>query len=198
MKVRIRDASFSGVYPHVDMGLPQVAFAGRSNVGKSSLINALLNRKNLVHTSKKPGKTRTVNFYRVESVELAPLYLVDLPGYGYAEAPKTVIEAWRQAISSYLAGAAALRLLVLLVDIRRDIGDHERLLIQLASKTKAELLVAATKGDKLGHGQRTLRVAELSRQAQAGVVLTSAHDRTGVDDLWDHIASAVRQEGRPR
>jgi GTP-binding protein len=144
MKVRVRSATFAGVYPHNDAGLPQVAFAGRSNVGKSSLINALVNRKNLVHTSKTPGKTRSINLYRVETVELPPICLVDLPGYGFSRAPRSVTDSWEDALAAYLKDNPRLRLLVMLVDIRRDIGGYERMLSELMG-TGLRGYIAATK-----------------------------------------------------
>ncbi|MBR6329367.1 MAG: ribosome biogenesis GTP-binding protein YsxC, partial [Lachnospiraceae bacterium] len=109
-------------------GLPEFAFAGKSNVGKSSLINALMNRKNLARTSGEPGKTRTVNFYRIDAFEKGaederlerPMYFVDLPGYGYARVSKSESEKWGAMIEGYLNGREPLRLVFLLVDIRHE------------------------------------------------------------------------------
>jgi GTP-binding protein len=191
MKVRVRSATFAGVYPHNDAGLPQVAFAGRSNVGKSSLINALVNRKNLVHTSKTPGKTRSINLYRVETVELPPICLVDLPGYGFSRAPRSVTDSWEDALAAYLKDNPRLRLLVMLVDIRRDIGGYERMLSELMGTGPARIIIAATKADKLGFGLRTGRARELASQAGMPVTFTSARTLEGVDELWDGIAAAL-------
>lgn len=191
MKVRVRTASFAGVFPYQNKRLPQVAFAGRSNVGKSSLINALVNRKGLVHTSKTPGKTQSVNLYLVDLVELPLLYLVDLPGYGYAKAPKSVVSMWAETIRSYLTKNDFLRLLVLLVDIRRDLGDYEHMLIDTMSSQNIPVAVAATKADKVGHGERLTRVRHLAEQSGGAVIVTSAPTRMGMDDVWDAIAGAL-------
>ena len=129
MRVKIRDASVTGDLPFHAPGLPQFAFAGRSNVGKSSLINTLLDRKSLVRTSKVPGKTRAVNFFQVDMVDLPSICLVDLPGYGYAKAPKGMSKSWNELASQYLSHNEDLKLVMLLVDItegleRRRVHAH--------------------------------------------------------------------------
>jgi len=191
MKVRVRNASFAGVYPYDTKELPQVAFAGRSNVGKSSLINALVNRKNLVHTSKTPGKTRSVNLYLVDLVEMPPLYLVDLPGYGYARAPRCVSAAWPDMIASYLRDNRRLKLMILLMDIRRDPGEHERMLLDFMAGLCAPVTIAATKADKLGFAQRQHRARTISDLCGTPVVVTSSIARIGLEELWDAVGRAL-------
>ena len=187
MKVKVRDAAFAGVFPHHSAGLPQFAFAGRSNVGKSSLINKVLNRKALVRISKVPGKTRAVNFFKIDLVDLPSIYLVDLPGYGYAKVSKTMSHEWGELISKYLSNNHELRLVMLLVDIRRDLEDEERMLIELMAKSPAKVVLVATKTDKLNYSARLKRASELSKQCGLSPVITSAATGNGMDELWTQI-----------
>jgi GTP-binding protein len=129
--------------------LPEIAFVGRSNVGKSSLINHLLNQKKLAKTSSTPGKTQLLNFFSIDE----KMILVDLPGYGYAKAPNASIQKWSKAIDDYLNAAPSLRLILLLLDSRRDITDDDRTLIEWASFKKIPLLTVLTKTDKLTPSQ---------------------------------------------
>lgn len=191
MKVKVRDASFAGVFPHHSAGLPQFAFAGRSNVGKSSLINKLLNRKALVRISKVPGKTRAVNFFKIDLVDLPSIYLVDLPGYGYAKVSRTISHEWGDLISKYLSNNHELKLVMLLVDIRRDLEDEERMLIELMAGSKAKVVLVATKTDKLNYGQRLKRASELSRQCGLSPLITSAAKGDGMDELWTQIITSI-------
>jgi GTP-binding protein len=191
MKVKIRDAAFAGVFPHHSAGLPQYAIAGRSNVGKSSLINKLLNRKSLVRTSKVPGKTRAVNLFRVDLVDLPSLYLVDLPGYGYAKVSRTISHEWRELVAKYFSNNHELKLVMLLVDIRRDLQDEERLLMDLINKTKAKVVLVATKTDKLGYAQMLKRASELSKQCGLTPVITSAATGDGMEELWRLIIGSL-------
>ena len=191
MKVKVRDASFAGVFPHHSARLPQFAFAGRSNVGKSSLINKVLNRKALVRISKVPGKTRAVNFFKIDLVDLPSIYLVDLPGYGYAKVSKTMSHEWGELISKYLSNNHELRLVMLLVDIRRDLEDEERMLIELMAKSLAKVVLVATKTDKLNYGQRLKRASELSKQCGLSPVITSAATGDGMDELWTQIITFI-------
>lgn len=193
MKVKVRNAQFAGVFPYSASGLPQVAFAGRSNVGKSSLINRLVGRKALVRTSKVPGKTRAVNLFRVDLVDLPSLYLVDLPGYGYAKAPKNVGRSWQGLMGRYLSGNPDLRLVMLLVDIRRDLGEQERSLMDLMAGSRARVVLAATKTDKVGFGERMKRSSALSVQSGMRPVLTSAATGDGMDELWDIVVAEIQR-----
>lgn len=193
MRVKVKDASFAGVFPHHTPGLPQFAFAGRSNVGKSSLINKLLNRKSLVRTSKVPGKTRAVNLFRVDLVDLPSLYMVDLPGYGYAKVSRSVSSEWSGLISKYLTDNRDLRLVMLLVDIRRDLQDEERMIMDLMSDGASKLVIVATKTDKLSYSQRRSRALEIARQCNLPLVITSAETGDGMDDLWGRIIGILQE-----
>ncbi|MDT8274304.1 MAG: ribosome biogenesis GTP-binding protein YihA/YsxC, partial [Desulfomonilia bacterium] len=156
--IKIRDARYVGRFPERLPRHPQCAFAGRSNVGKSSLINRLLNRKALVKTSKQPGKTRTVDFFEVDLVGRPPLYLVDLPGYGYARVSREMKTAWEQLLRTYLLGEKDIRLLLLLVDIRRDLKDEEHMILDLARASSMKVVLVATKADKVNTAQRRKRL----------------------------------------
>jgi GTP-binding protein len=191
MKVKVRDASFAGVFPHHSAGLPQFAFEGRSNVGKSSLINTLLNRKALVRISKVPGKTRAVNFFKIDLVDLPSIYLVDLPGYGYAKVSRTISHEWGDLISKYLSKNHELKLVMLLVDIRRNLEDEERMLIELMAKSQAKVVLVATKTDKLNYSQRIERASELKKQCGQSPVITSAAKGEGMDELWTQIITSM-------
>ncbi|MGC9323998.1 MAG: ribosome biogenesis GTP-binding protein YihA/YsxC [Desulfomonilia bacterium] len=192
MIVKIQDAKFAGRVPECLPRLPECAFAGRSNVGKSSLINRLLNRRSLVKTSKQPGKTRAIDFFRVDLVGLPSIYLVDLPGYGYARVSHALKNTWDHLIKSYLLGENDIRLIVLLVDIRRDPKNEEYMVLDLAQQSSTNLLLAATKADKLSYSQRQKRISEISRQYGMTPVLTSARTGDGMDTLWEHILHAVK------
>ena len=128
---------------------PEIAFAGRSNVGKSSLINTLLGRKHLVRTSRTPGQTQTLNFFLINE----DLVFVDLPGYGYSQASKTVIRAYQQAMMDYLQFRRNLVLLVLLLDIRRSPSEEDQFFFHLAKNIGIGPLVVLTKADKISRGK---------------------------------------------
>ncbi len=174
-------------------GLPEVAFLGRSNVGKSSLLNTLAGRRDLARVSATPGRTRLVNFFRLDEGRKA-LYLVDLPGYGFAKGPRREREGWEGLVLSYLEGRAPLALAVFLVDARHDSMELDRALARFLDERRLPYVVAATKADKLGRGAR--REAEkrlragLARQARA-VVAVSARTGEGVDTLWTQIREAL-------
>lgn len=151
LKLSFEHARFvsSGSHPHLknDQGgfLPEIALVGRSNVGKSSLINALLHSKTLAKTSSTPGKTQRVNFFVVDEKAL----LVDLPGYGYSKAPKKDIQSWSQAVDEYLNESTMLRLLLLLIDVRREISAEDRAVLDWAKAKQIPLLAIFTKRDKI-------------------------------------------------
>jgi GTP-binding protein len=166
--------------------LPEVAFLGRSNVGKSSLLNRLVARKQLARTSRTPGKTRLLHFYRVEHPG-RELLLVDLPGYGYAKTAKSERASWKRLIEGYLQGREALRAAVLLQDLRRDPSQDETLLLDWLSEREIPALVALTKIDKLKPNKRAARLSTVSSglPLQADwVVPTSARTGAGIDELW--------------
>jgi GTP-binding protein len=165
--------------------LPEIAFAGRSNVGKSSLLNALTGRRTLARTSNTPGRTRQINFFDLD----ARLMLVDLPGYGYAEAPKTEIRRWTALLRSYLRTRSALRRVCLLVDSRRGITEMDHPMMQMLDDSGVSYQIVLTKIDKLGAGELALTVertaAELAAHAAAHpeIHLTSAFKRRGIAAL---------------
>jgi len=140
-----------------DLGVPEIAFAGRSNVGKSSLINRLVNRKNLVKVSSRPGKTQSINFYLVDEV----LGLVDLPGYGYAKVPKEMRDNWQKLISGYLEKRKELRLVVVIIDCRHTLKPQDRELITWLRSRAIPFLPIYTKADKLSGNKRTQQAAGL-------------------------------------
>jgi GTP-binding protein len=171
-------------------GLPEVAFLGRSNVGKSSLLNKLVARKGLARTSGTPGKTRLLHFFRVrrrDASETRELLLVDLPGYGFARVSQAERKRWEGLVEGYLEGRAPLRAAVLLQDLRRDVSDDELDLLAWLAERGIPVLVALTKCDKLKPMRRKARV-EAQRAAfglGAGrVVATSASSGLGIAALW--------------
>ncbi len=168
---------------------PEVAFLGRSNVGKSSLLNCLVGRKQLARTSTTPGKTRLVHWYRVER-KPREVWFVDLPGYGYAKVARSERERWKGLVESYLDGRRTLRAAVLLQDLRRDISEDETLLLEWLAERSVPALVALTKTDKLKPMRRAERVRKLRRQLASSVeevIVTSAHTGVGIADLWRSV-----------
>lgn len=174
--------------------LPQIAIAGRSNVGKSTLLNKLVGRKSLARTSKRPGRTQEINFFRIDDRFL----LVDLPGYGFARAPKNVRERWGPLIESYLASTPELLGIVLLIDARHGLtGDDERMIDYLA-RTGTPTLFALTKMDKLNRsGQR--KAAQKLRDTlgidEEQLLPTSASTGEGVDTLWESLIGLLEEDG---
>jgi GTP-binding protein len=162
-------------------GRPEVAVVGRSNVGKSSLLNALLGRKNLAYTSKTPGKTQQLNFFRVDD----RFYLVDLPGYGYAKAPASARQEWARLQERYLAERAPLRAVLQLIDARHPPQDSDLALIERLAELGRSHGIALTKADKLsgnGRAQAERRVADCldALGLERPVMLTSAKSNRGV------------------
>ena len=141
-----------------ESSLPEVAFAGRSNVGKSSLLNTLVRRKSFARVSRTPGRTREINFFRINN----EFVLVDLPGYGYARISKEKKAEWRPMIESYLRRTSQLRGIVLLLDIRRDPSDDDRAMLDFLAETEVPTLVALTKLDKLNKTSGRARAAEIA------------------------------------
>jgi GTP-binding protein len=175
-----------------------VAFLGRSNVGKSSLLNRLANRRQLARTSTTPGKTRLVHWYRVERTSGA-LCLVDLPGYGYAKIGQEERRRWKRLVEAYLEERESLRAAVLLQDLRRDVSEDETLLLAWLAERTVPCLVALTKSDKLGLGARAARARELAKQlglAPARVVATSAQRGLGIAELWRAIGAELAGAAR--
>lgn len=176
--------------------LPEVALVGRSNVGKSSLINALTNRNGLAKTSNTPGRTQQLNFFNLAD----RLMLVDLPGYGYAKVPKEQVEKWTKLLKKYLMGRAQLRRVYLLVDARHGIKENDREMMDMLDKTAVIYQIVLTKADKLKKSERDQRVKEsiaaLAKRPAAypHVLLTSSVDKEGVDGLRAEIAAFSLEE----
>lgn len=172
-------------YP--DDGLTEIAFAGKSNVGKSSLINTMLGRKALARTGSSPGKTRTINFYSVED----KLYFVDLPGYGYAKASKTEIEKWGRMTDEYLLNREELKAIILLVDIRHEAGKNDVMMLDYLRHYGYKIIIAATKCDKVTRNRLPSHVKMLksSLGIKEGEVLIpfSSVSKQGRDELWEVI-----------
>ena len=169
--------------------LPEVAFAGRSNVGKSSLLNRLVGRHALARVSKTPGRTQQINFFDIDD----RLVLVDLPGYGYARVPKPVQEDWRRLVESYLTTRRQLRAVVVIVDVRRGVEDDDRLLIDFLAAHDVAAILVATKVDKVGRGERRHLMDELEKQIpELGAIPFSSANGEGVAALWGALAAATR------
>lgn len=181
-------------FPRAD--LPEVAFLGRSNVGKSSLLNRLMGRRRLAHTSRTPGKTRLVHFYRVERSD-GSLHLVDLPGYGFAAVSRAERRRWRTLVEGYLEDRPGLGACVLLQDLRRDVSDDERELLAWLAERRIPSVVALTKIDKLKPMRRAARVRELTAELERGgaaVVATSAEAGQGIAELWSALLALLRED----
>ncbi|CAK7014649.1 MAG: putative GTP-binding protein EngB [Desulfovibrio sp.] len=168
--------------------MPQLALAGRSNVGKSSLINALAGRKQLAKTSATPGKTRSVNYYRVQPDNF---FLVDLPGYGYARCSKTEQERWAHLIEHYLVSAKALRGLVLLLDCRLTPQQSDIAMMSFAAANGIALIPILTKADKCTQNEQQKRKKEWSALLSTKPIITSSAKRTGLDALWQAMRDLV-------
>lgn len=171
---------------------PEVAFAGRSNVGKSSLLNKLMFRKGLAKVSSTPGKTATVNFYDVDGIDL-----VDLPGYGYAKVSKSELDRWADLIEGYLNQDRQFALVVSLIDIRHDPSALDHDMVDFLVEAGLPFAIALTKADKLSkqkantQKQRIMRALELPREVP--VVVTSSEKGTGIDDLRRLISDRVSE-----
>ena len=169
--------------------LPEVAFLGRSNVGKSSLLNRLAQRRRLARTSTSPGKTRLVHFYRIDRPGRS-LLLVDLPGYGWARVSKAERAGWKSLVEAYLGGRERLRGAVLLQDVRRDWGEDEALLGAWLAERGVPVLLVLTKADKLGAAERARRVRSLTASARVppeSCIVTSSLTGEGIEALWHAI-----------
>ena len=176
-----------------DTEFPEVAFAGKSNVGKSSLINALMNRKSYARTSSQPGKTQTINFYNINDA----MYLVDLPGYGYANASPAVKAKWGKMIEKYLRQSANLKQVFLLVDIRHDPSVIYKMMYNWIVDNGFRPVIIATKLDKLKRSQ----IAKHVKAVRAGLGLKeddilipfSSQTKQGLDELWNTIEGYIGQ-----
>jgi GTP-binding protein len=193
MKIKQSDfvISAAGESQFPEDGLPEVALAGRSNVGKSSLINRLLLRKNLARTSSQPGKTQTLNYYRINEV----FYFVDFPGYGYAKVSKSQREAWGKLAELYLRDRKQLRLVLQLVDLRHPPSAEDRRMFDWLSHYGIPMCVVATKADKISRNQLP-KHAKIVRQTlgmpgHVPLLIFSSETGQGRDELWSLIEQAA-------
>ena len=170
-----------------DTTLPEIAFAGKSNVGKSSLINALMNRKSLARTSSQPGKTQTINYYNINS----ELYFVDLPGYGYAKVSRAEKEKWGKMVENYLRRSKQLRAIFLLIDIRHEPSENDKNMYDWIVKNGYEPIIIATKLDKINRSQKDKCVkiirSALGIHAPGKIIPFSAQTKQGKEDIYETI-----------
>lgn len=175
-------------------GLPEIAFAGKSNVGKSSMLNALLNRKSLARTSATPGKTQTINYYNVNK----ELYFVDLPGYGYAKVSQSVKEKWGKMIEKYLRMSKVLRAVFLLIDIRHEPGANDKQMYEWIVAEGYEPVIIATKSDKISRGQikrqTDMILKELKAPKNTVIIPFSAENKSGRDEIWELIGHILNSD----
>lgn len=174
--------------------LPEVAFAGKSNVGKSSLINALMNRKSYARTSSEPGKTQTINYYNIND----ELYYVDLPGYGYAKVSQTTKEKWGKMIERYLNRSGQLRCVFLLVDIRHEPSANDRQMYDWMLASGFAPVIIATKLDKINRSQISKQISQiragLGMNRSGQIFPFSAVTKQGREEIWDYIEELLKSE----
>lgn len=173
---------------------PEVAFAGKSNVGKSSLINALMNRKSLARTSAQPGKTQTINYYNINDA----LYFVDLPGYGYAKASENVKAQWGKMIEDYLHKSKQLKCVFLLIDIRHAPSENDRIMYDWIVKNGYHPVIIATKLDKINRSQvqKQLKLIRETLRVEEGTVMIpfSAQTKQGREEIYDILDGIAKAE----
>ena len=197
MKIRSSEIVVSAIrkeqYPAE--GLPEIALVGRSNVGKSSATNALLNRRNFARTSQTPGKTRTINFYKINN----EFYFVDLPGYGYAKVSKSEKDKWGVIMERYLQDRQELCAIFLLVDIRHEPTNDDVMMYEWIKHFGYECVVIATKADKISRGQYQKHFNIIRKKLQLEkdekIIPISSLKKTGVEEVWDEIIRQYREHG---
>lgn len=193
MKIRSTDFVKSGVVPadYPDLEMPEVAFAGRSNVGKSSVLNSLLQRKGLVKVSGKPGHTRLLNWFKVND----ELLLCDLPGYGFAKVPKSEQKKWQTMVETYLAERSGLLALVVIMDVRRGFLDDDISLVAAASHFGLQPVMVMTKCDKLKRNalmtQKRKICADAGFDPDVDVIWYSSETHQGRDELWRRLLNLL-------
>ncbi|MFI8575080.1 MULTISPECIES: ribosome biogenesis GTP-binding protein YihA/YsxC [Rossellomorea] len=191
MKVNQVELVISAVRPEQYPGdiLPEFALAGRSNVGKSSFINKMIGRKSMARISSKPGKTQTLNFYKIEET----LYYVDVPGYGFAKVSKTEREAWGKMIETYITSREQLRAVILIVDLRHAPTNDDVMMYDFLKHHGLPCIVIATKADKIPKGkwQKHLKVTRetLNMDSEDDLIMFSSETGLGKDKAWDAIKS---------
>ena len=181
-----------------DTGLPEIAFAGRSNVGKSSLINALLQRKSLARTSSTPGKTQTMNYYKVND----DVFFVDLPGYGYAHVKTDFRRSWGPMIERYLEESEGLRSVFLLIDVRRIPNEDDSMMYEWIVNAGFKPVIIVTKADKVKRSQIKKAMLEIKNALRitedTDMFLFSAVNRTGRDEIMEKIDSIIEEDGHDK
>ena len=197
MKIRSAEITMSAVnksqYPAED--IPEIALVGRSNVGKSSTVNTLLNRRNFARTSQTPGKTRTINFYLINQ----EFYFVDLPGYGYAKLSKSEKDKWGVIMERYLQERDELCAICLLVDIRHEPSNEDKMMYDWIKHYGYDCVIVATKADKISRGQYQKhfniirKKLELSKEDK--IFPISALKKTGVEELWTELTRQYTEKG---
>ena len=193
MLVKKAEFTISAVKPdqYPDDALPEIALAGRSNVGKSSLINCLIRRKNLARTSSKPGKTQTINFYRINDL----FYFADVPGYGFARVPKTMKKQWGKMMEIYLLKRDPLKAVIQVVDLRHPPSKDDQNMYEFLKYYSIPTWVVATKADKVPKGkwQKHLKVIKetLKMEKEDPLILFSAQTAYGKEQLWNLIDEQV-------
>ncbi|MEO1271447.1 MAG: ribosome biogenesis GTP-binding protein YihA/YsxC [Myxococcota bacterium] len=200
--MRVVSASFvkSGTKPshYPDFDFNEVAFAGRSNVGKSSLINTLLGRKDLVRVSKRPGATQLINFFTVRFDDNTQMGVVDLPGYGFAKVPERIRVAWGAMIDRYLSGRSGLKAVVVVMDIRRGVRDEDMQLIEALQHFGIAPVLVFTKADKLSRNKQFSTRQSIAHELgwkPKDLLIFSSHTGQGRDDLWNVLRLLTRQGG---
>lgn len=197
MKIRSSEITMSAVnksqYP--TDGIPEIAMVGRSNVGKSSSINTLLNRRNFARVSQTPGKTRTINFYLINK----EFFFVDLPGYGYAKISKSEKEKWGAIMERYLKDRKELCAIFLLVDIRHEPSKDDVMMYEWIKYFGYDCVVIATKADKISKGQYQQHISiirkKLNLEKDEKVIPLSSLKKTGVEDVWNEIINKYNEHG---
>ena len=187
----IKSATRPGNYPPPE--LPEIAFAGRSNVGKSSLINVLVNRRSLVRTSSTPGRTQLINFFDINGT----FNLVDLPGYGFAKVPLSVKKAWGPMMRTYLETRETLKAVVFILDIRREPREEDIQMLNWLEEFGVPTIPVITKIDKVNRSQREKQIKviiEGTGLPRDAFSLFSALSKEGKDDIWERIEAAIEPE----
>lgn len=186
----VTSASKPSEFPAPDH--PEIAIVGRSNVGKSSLINSLVGQDGLARTSRTPGRTRLVNWFRIETTR--PFHFVDLPGYGFANVSLALKESWRPLIETYLAERRSLAGVLLLIDIRRGVGDEELDFVPWLQQREVPVVVALTKADKLPKNKRALEVEKNKRELglkKPPIATTTLVKDPSIEALWRAVLSLM-------
>lgn len=193
MKVSFLKSAFREEhFPPADR--PEIAFAGKSNVGKSSLINTLTNRKKLARTSSTPGRTQSINFFDING----RIYFVDLPGYGFAKVPPAVKKTWGSMVEGYLKARTNLKAVIIILDIRRDVSPGDLSLLEWLNHYRIRPIVILTKADKVSRNQAFSRAKNIGRDLEAykidSPIIFSARTRQGREAIWERVEEIIKDE----